>query len=96
MKTLLSILSCLVLAASALCLQAQDSAVKPNVIIILVDDMGYGGLSCFDNKNYTTPEIDRLAADGLKMTDFHSNGTVCSPTRAAMMTGRYQQTDRDT
>jgi len=69
----------------------EEPAKKPNVIIILVDDMGYGGLSCFDNKNYQTPEIDRLAADGLKMTDFHSNGSVCSPTRAAMMTGRYQQ-----
>ena len=57
----------------------------------MVDDMGYGGVSCFDNKNFKTPEIDRLAEDGMKLTDFHSNGTVCSPTRAALMTGRYQQ-----
>lgn len=62
----------------------------PNIIVIMVDDMGYGGLSCYDNKHYKTPEIDRLAADGLKLTDYHSNGTVCSPTRAALMTGRYQ------
>ena len=64
---------------------------RPNVIVIMVDDMGYGGLSCFDNRNFETPEIDRLCADGMKLTDFHSNGSVCSPTRAALMTGRYQQ-----
>ena len=63
----------------------------PNVIVVMVDDMGYGGLSCFDNPYYKTPEIDRLIADGMKLTDFHSNGVVCSPTRAAFMTGRYQQ-----
>lgn len=64
---------------------------KPNVIIIMADDMGYGGVSCFDNQNFKTPEIDRLCAEGLKLTDFHSNGNNCSPTRAALMTGRYQQ-----
>ena len=63
----------------------------PNVIVIMVDDMGYGGVSCFDNRHFETPEIDRMAADGIKLTDFHSNGSLCSPTRAALMTGRYQQ-----
>jgi arylsulfatase A-like enzyme len=62
----------------------------PNIIVIMVDDMGYGGLSCYDNPYYKTPEIDRLAAEGLLLTDYHSNGSVCSPTRAALMTGRYQ------
>ena len=52
--------------------------------------MGWGGLSCYDNQYFETPEIDRLASEGLRLTDFHSNGTVCSPTRAALMTGRYQ------
>lgn len=64
---------------------------KPNVIVIMVDDMGYGGLSCYDNTYFKTPAIDRLAADGVRLTDFHSNGVLCSPTRAALMTGRYQQ-----
>jgi arylsulfatase A-like enzyme len=63
----------------------------PNVIVIMVDDMGYGGLSCYDNTYYKTPEIDRMAAEGIKLMDFHSNGAVCSPTRAALLTGRYQQ-----
>ena len=67
------------------------TAKKPNIIIIMVDDMGYGGVSCFDNKNFKTPEIDRLCKDGMKLTSFYSNGAVCSPTRAALMTGRYQQ-----
>lgn len=62
----------------------------PNIILIMADDMGYGGLSCYDNIHYKTPEIDRLAADGIRLTDYHSNGAVCSPTRAALMTGRYQ------
>jgi arylsulfatase A len=62
----------------------------PNIILIMTDDMGYGGASCYDNPHYRTPELDRLAADGMRLTDYHSNGTVCSPTRAALMTGRYQ------
>lgn len=68
----------------------ESIPVRPNFIIIMVDDMGYGGLSCYDNLYYETPELDRLAADGLLLNDYHSNGTVCSPTRAALMTGRYQ------
>jgi len=62
----------------------------PNIILIMADDMGYGGASCYDNPHYQTPELDRLAAEGMLLKDYHSNGTVCSPTRAAMMTGRYQ------
>jgi len=61
------------------------------MIIIMVDDMGYEGVSCFGNPYFKTPAIDRLAAEGMKLTDFHSSGTVCSPTRAGLLTGRYQQ-----
>lgn len=68
---------------------AAAGATPPNVVVVMVDDMGYGGLSCFDNRHFETPEIDRLAADGVKLTDYHSNGSVCSPTRAALLTGRY-------
>ena len=57
----------------------------------MVDDMGYEGVSCFGNPYFKTPEIDRLAKDGMKLTDFHSSGTVCSPTRTGLLTGRYQQ-----
>lgn len=66
---------------------------KPNFVVIMVDDMGYAGVSCFGNPYFKTPQIDRLAAEGMKLTDFHSSGTVCSPTRAGLLTGRYQQRD---
>ena len=64
---------------------------KPNFIIIMADDLGYGDISCYGNEIIRTPNIDALAADGMRFTDYHSNGAVCSPTRAAMLTGRYQQ-----
>jgi arylsulfatase A len=64
---------------------------RPNLIVIMVDDMGYAGVSCFGNPYFETPEIDRLAREGMRLTDFHSSGTVCSPTRAGLLTGRYQQ-----
>jgi len=64
---------------------------KPNVILIMADDLGYGGIGCYGNKSIKTPHIDKLAEDGLMFTDFHSNGSVCTPTRAALITGKYQQ-----
>ncbi len=63
----------------------------PNFVIILLDDIGYGDLGCYGNKKHQTPHIDKLAAEGLLFTDFHTNGCVCSPTRAALLTGQYQQ-----
>ncbi len=71
---------------------SRDTATKPlNVIIIMADDLGYGDLSCYGNKAYSTPNIDQLATEGMLFKDYHSNGAVCSPTRAALVTGRYQQ-----
>ena len=70
--------------------QAQDSS-KPNIIIILADDLGYAGLSCFGGEGISTPELDELASNGVMCTNFHANSTVCSPTRVALMSGRYQQ-----
>lgn len=64
---------------------------RPNFIIIVADDMGYGDISCFGNGRISTPNFDRMAQEGMLLTDFHSNGTVSSPTRCAMLTGRYQQ-----
>lgn len=63
----------------------------PNLIVIMVDDMGYQGVSCFGNPYFKTSQIDQLASEGMRLTDFHSSGTVCSPTRAGLLTGRYQQ-----
>ena len=66
------------------------SAKQPNIVIILADDLGYGDLGSYGGK-IPTPNLDRMAKEGLRLTDFHSNGSVCSPSRAALMTGRYQQ-----
>jgi arylsulfatase A len=85
-------LCCLIVAALLpLGTTTVKAATKPNVIIILADDLGYGDVGCFGSKRFQTPNIDALAADGVRFTDFHSNGAVCSPTRAALLTGRYQQ-----
>lgn len=63
---------------------------QPNVIVILADDLGYGDTSLFDGW-VETPQLERLASEGMTFTDFHTNSSVCSPTRAAFLTGRYQQ-----
>lgn len=64
---------------------------RPNIIIIMADDLGYGDLSCYGSTLINTPNLDKMASEGIKFTDFHSNGSVCSPTRAALLTGKYQQ-----
>jgi arylsulfatase A len=69
----------------------QSQSVKPNIIVIMADDLGYGGISCYGELAIETPNLDALARDGIRFTDFHSNGSVCTPTRAALLTGNYQQ-----
>ena len=64
---------------------------KPNIILILADDLGYNDLSCYGSPDISTPTIDQLAADGVKFTHFYSNSASCTPTRTAFITGRYQQ-----
>lgn len=68
-----------------------NEAAKPNIVLIMADDLGYGSLGCYGGSQFKTPNIDQLAAGGMRFTDFHSNGAVCSPTRAALLTGRYPQ-----
>ncbi len=67
------------------------TAPPPNLVLIMADDLGYGSLGCYGSPTIKTPHIDQLAAGGVRFTDFHSSGTVCSPTRAALLTGRYPQ-----
>ena len=62
-----------------------------NVIIIMSDDLGYGGIGSYGNKQILTPNLDFLANNGIKFNDFHSNGTVCTPTRSSLITGLYPQ-----
>jgi len=61
----------------------------PNIVIILADDMGYGDLGCYGSEALCTPNIDRMASEGARMTDFYSSSPVCSPSRAGLLTGRY-------
>ena len=70
------------------CFVAQ-SAERPNILLILADDLGYGDLSCQGGKDIRTPNIDRILNGGIRFTDFHANSTVSSPSRAALLTGRY-------
>src|SRR5690606_27317167 len=66
------------------------AAERLNVLVILVDDLGYGDLSCYGATDLQSPHIDRLASEGMTFTNFYANCPVCSPTRAALLTGRYQ------
>ena len=74
-------------AAIAFASLAFGAEKQPNIIYMLLDDAGYGDLSCYGQKNFSTPNIDKLAAEGMKFTDHYSGSTVCAPTRCVLMTG---------
>jgi arylsulfatase A len=78
-----------VLLATTLTVFAQSKSSKPNIVVILADDLGYGDIGTFGATDIRTPSIDNLATKGLKLTSFYSTSPVCSPTRAALITGRY-------
>ncbi|MDF1813573.1 MAG: arylsulfatase [Verrucomicrobiales bacterium] len=82
-----SILFSLFIILSASCLHGAEG--RPNVIYILADDLGYGDLSCYGQEKFQTPHIDRLATEGLKFTAHYSGNTVCTPSRAVLMTGQH-------
>ena len=64
---------------------------RPNIVVIIVDDLGYGDLASYGAKDLRTPHIDSLMADGMRFDSFYANCPVCSPTRAALLSGRYQE-----
>ncbi|XP_021162882.2 arylsulfatase A [Fundulus heteroclitus] len=73
-----------------LCLLCVCSASPPNFVLLFADDLGFGDLGCYGHPSSLTPNLDRLAAGGLRFTDFYSTSPVCSPSRASLLTGRYQ------
>src|SRR5687768_4347761 len=94
---------CFILSFTCICLvdlfvlQAQTKGTspsnvsRPNVIFILSDDQGVSDLNCYGSKDLVTPNIDRLAANGVRFSQFYAAAPVCSPSRAALLTGRYPQ-----
>lgn len=68
---------------------SSDASTKPNIIYILLDDAGYGDISCYGQKKFKTPNIDQLATEGIKFTQHYSGSTVCAPTRSVLMTGLH-------
>ena len=68
---------------------AKPTTRKPNFVIIFTDDQGYADVGCFGAEGFETPNLDRMAAEGAKFTDFYAAAPVCSPSRAALLTGCY-------
>src|SRR6476646_3877356 len=83
-------IACLFLAWCGLITSQVDAAGKPNVLLIYADDMGYNELSCYGGKHVPTPNIDSLATGGIRFTQGYVSAPLCSPSRAGLMTGRYQ------
>ena len=90
MTSVLAIFVLVALGASSMPPQTPTAG-RPNVVLIMSDDMGYADLSSYGATDIKTPNIDSLARDGVKLTDFYANGVLCSPTRAGLINGRYQQ-----
>lgn len=78
------------IAWASLYVEAAEGIGRPNIVLLLADDLGYGDLGCYNPEGkISTPEIDRLAASGMRFTDAHASSSVCTPTRYSLLTGRY-------
>jgi len=87
--TRLSLLLCVVLACTGT--HREDEHARPNLLLIVIDDLGYGDLGCTGSTEVATPNFDRLASQGVQCTQAYATSSLCSPSRAATLTGRYQQ-----
>jgi len=82
--------SCAAASLSLSFLPTQSiAAQKPNIIYILADDLGYGDLACYGQERIKTPNIDRLASEGMRFTNHYAGSTVCAPSRCSLMTGLH-------
>jgi len=79
------------IAALLLCASAAWGASRPNFVVVFIDDLGWGDFGCFGGKDARTPEVDRLAAEGRRFTQFYVNSPICSPSRCALLTGQHPQ-----
>lgn len=71
------------------CDAQQSKLERPNIILILADDLGYGDLGCYGSKRIETPNIDKMASEGMRFTQFYAGSAVCTPTRVSVLTGNY-------
>ena len=76
-------------AAAATAMRAQQAPARPNIVLILADDLGYGDLGCYGQKQIRTPNLDRLASEGVRFTQAYAGSTVCAPSRCCLMTGYH-------
>lgn len=89
MKILLTVLlTCTTIVGFSSCSSTTDDT-KPNILFVFIDDMGYGDLQCFGNNESETPNINRLASEGIRFNQFYVNAPICSPSRTAVTTGQY-------
>ncbi|MGJ8673441.1 sulfatase family protein [Rubritalea sp.] len=88
-RRLLSSLTLLGITSVMANLASTAEAQKPNVIIIYTDDLGYGDLGCYGAEGYETPHLDQMAKEGMRFTDFSTSSSICTPSRAGLLTGRY-------
>ena len=77
------------ITAAFLAIATTTAPAKPNILVILVDDLGYGDLGCYGQKKIKTPRLDQMAEEGVRFTSHYSGFTVCSPSRCALMTGKH-------
>jgi N-acetylgalactosamine-6-sulfatase len=89
MKNTITLFTILLLAPLYAMNAAETPKPKPNIILILADDLGYGGLGCYGQTHYQTPHLDRMASEGARLTQFNCPAPFCAPTRASLLTGRY-------
>src|SRR5512147_1735166 len=87
MRSFLSPIALLVVSLTAL--HAADAPKRPNIVFVIADDLGYGDLGCYGQKKIRTPNIDRLAAEGMRFTQHYSGNAVCAPSRCVLMTGKH-------
>ena len=95
-STIAALVACAVLGiggspAQVAAQRGGQATTKPNVVLVMMDDMGYGDIGSYGVSDAKTPNLDRLAREGVRLTDAYANGPVCTPTRTALISGRYQQ-----
>src|SRR5688500_16702540 len=85
----LAVLPLILVALSCSTAFSAETERRPNIVFLLADDLGYGDLGCFGQQKIRTPNLDRLAAEGMRFTQHYSGNAVCAPSRCVLMTGKH-------